>query len=128
MKNIGIQWVKNANVDNFTSSFGIKFRQIINPLLRKVLKLACPRPIIVENDFVLSPERQYIFACTHYFTEDIISCLATIDRNAYFLCGTTNQIENNKQMYARYVNGLIYVNRNDKDNRDRKGYEYRDIR
>ncbi len=117
MKNIGIQWVKNANIDNFTSSFGIKFRQMINPLLRKLLNLVCPKPIIVEADFALPLKNPYIFVCTHYFIEDIISCLATIDRNVYLLCGTTNQIENNRQMYISWLNGLIYVNRNNKDNR-----------
>lgn len=117
MKNIGIQWVKDANVDNFTSSFGIKLRQIINPFLRKILKLVCPKSIIVENKFDLLPKKQYIFVSTHYFTEDVISCLASIDRNIYFLCGTTNQIENNRQMYAGYINGLIYVNRKDKNSR-----------
>lgn len=117
MKNIGIQWVKNANVDNFTLSCGIKLRQIINPLLRIVLKLVCPKSIIIENNFDLLPKNKYIFVSTYYFTEDIISCLAAIHRNVYFLCGTTNQIENNKQMYVGYINGLIYVNRNDKNSR-----------
>lgn len=117
MKNIGIQWVINANVDNFTSSIGIKLRQIINPLLRKVLRLACPRSIIIEGNHVLPSQTQYIFTSTHYFTEDVISCLASINRNTFFLAGTTNQIENNKQMYAGYINGLIYVNRNDKRSR-----------
>lgn len=117
MKNIGIQWVKKANVNNFTSSWGIKLRQIINPLLRKALNLVCPKPIIIENDIAFLSKKQYIFVCTHYFTEDIISCISTIDRNVYFLCGATNQIENNTQMYAAYINGLIYVNREDKNSR-----------
>ena len=59
----------------------------------------------------------YIFASTHFFDEDIIANLAVIDRNAWVLIGTTDQLEHNPQMYAAWLNGLVYVNRLDADSR-----------
>lgn len=44
-------------------------------------------------------------------------CSLPLDRNAWLLAGTTDQIEYNPQMYAAWVNGLIYVNRMDDESR-----------
>lgn len=59
----------------------------------------------------------YIFCATHSFDDDIISTLGAIDRNAYVLIGTTDQIEHNPQMYAGWLNGMIYVDRLDSQSR-----------
>lgn len=117
MKNIIIGKVKTDNVENFTTSFGIKVRRFINPGLRKVLKLATKRKIVLENYPVLEKNTPYIFASTHSFDEDIIAALATIDRSAYVLMGTTDQIDYNPQMYAAWINGMIYVDRNNQQSR-----------
>lgn len=85
---------------------------MINKPLRCVLKLAAGKKIIVDRYPDLE-DREYIFCSTHYFSEDIIAALATIDRNAYALIGTTDQIDHNLQMYAAWINGMIYVNRLD---------------
>lgn len=117
MKNIGLKKIMVANVDNFTSNVGLKLRRVINPALRGILKLATKRNIIVESYPDLPKGKNYIFASTHSFDEDIIANLATIDRNAYVLMGTTDQIEHNPQMYAAWLNGMIYVDRLDSQNR-----------
>lgn len=117
MKNYGLGWIKTANIDNFTSKTGIKLRRAIHKPLQIVLKLATKRKIIVENYPKLEKGVPYIFASTHSFDEDIISNLATIDRNAYVLIGTTDQLDFNPTMYAAWLNGLIYVDRLDKNSR-----------
>lgn len=113
MRNFGLKNLQVANVENFTTDFGMKLRRVINKPLRSVLKLAAGKKIIVDSYPDLEDKEQYIFCSTHYFSEDIIAALATIDRNAYALIGTTDQIDHNPQMYAAWVNGMIYVNRLD---------------
>ena len=117
MNNIGLTQVTNKNVDNFTTEHGIKVRRVINKPLRKVLQLATKRKIVVDSYPKLEKGVPYIFASTHSFDEDIIAGLATIDRNAYVLMGTTDQIEHNPQMYAAWLNGMIYVDRTNSESR-----------
>ncbi len=111
MKNIGLEKYKYANVDNFTSDVGIKIRRMLQKPFRLVLKCATKREIILEGYPKLEKNKPYIFASTHSFDEDIITALATLDRNAYVLIGTTDQLEHNPAMYAAWLNGMIYVDR-----------------
>lgn len=117
MKNYGIMGFKDANVQNFTSTPGMNIRKVINPPLRKVLKLATKGEIIIDNYPELKKNQPYIFVSLHNFVEDTITNLATIDRNAYLLFGTTDQLEVNKEMYAAWLNGFIYVDRENPQNR-----------
>lgn len=117
MRNFGLKNLQVANVDNFTSPLGMKLRKKINGPLRQILKLAAGKKIIIEKYPELEKDEAYIFCSTHYFTEDIIAGLAGLDRNAYALIGTTDQVEHNPQMYAAWLNGMIYVNRLDEKNR-----------
>ncbi len=117
MKNIGLGKIKTATVENFTSDAGIKIRKCINKPLKLVLKAATKRKIHLESYPKLEKDTPYIFASTHSFDEDIIAALATIDRSAYVLIGTTDQVDYNPTMYAAWVNGIIYVDRNDPQSR-----------
>ena len=111
MKNIGLMRCTTANAEHFTTEVGIKLRRIASPVLRRALRLAAKRKIVVEQYPTLKQGQPYIFASTHYFVEDIIANLAVIDRNAWILIGTTDQLEHNPQMYAAWLNGLVYVDR-----------------
>lgn len=117
MKNYGILGFSDKNVENFTSDKGIIIRRKLNPFFRKIFKLATKGNIIVDNYPTLEENTPYIFVSTHNFVEDTIANLATIDRNAYLLFGTTDQLEVNPEMYAAWANGFIYVNREDSQNR-----------
>lgn len=117
MKNYGILNYDKVDVDNFTSENGLKIRRKLNPLLREIFKIATKGDIIVDNYPKLEDDKPYIFVATHNFVEDTISTLATIDRNAYLLFGTTNQLKVNPEMYAAWANGFIYVDRKDEKNR-----------
>jgi len=117
MKNYGIMGFKDKNVENFTSDIGMEIRKKINPLLRPILKLAAKEKIIVDNYPKLEDNTPYIFVSLHNFVEDTICNLATIDRDAYLLFGTTDQLDVNPEMYAAWLNGFIYVDREDKQNR-----------
>lgn len=111
MKNFGLRNVKISTVENFTTERGMKIRRKINKPLRAVLKVATGKKIIIDRYPELPKDEAYIFASTHYFNEDIIAALAAVDRSAYALIGTTDQVDNNPLMYAAWAYGLIYVDR-----------------
>ena len=117
MKNYKLIDLLDADLDNFTSDKGIERRKRISKVLKKILNVATPEDIIIDRYPQLNPSEPYIFVSTHGFSNDIIACLASIDRSAYLLMGSTNQVEYNKLMYAAWLNGFIYVNRMDEKSR-----------
>ena len=117
MVNIGLIKLKKATVETFTTDTGLKIRKYINRPLRYILEKSTKGKIVVESYPKLEEDTAYIFASTHYHCEDIISNLAVLDRNAYALMGTTDQIEHNPLMYGAWLNGFIYVDRWDKESR-----------
>lgn len=117
MVNIGLVKLKDANVETFTTNTGLKIRKCINRPLRYILEKSTKGKIVVESYPDLEKDEAYIFASTHYHCEDIISNLAVLDRNAYALMGTTDQIEHNPLMYGAWLNGFIYVDRWDSESR-----------
>lgn len=118
MVNIGLVKLTKANVETFTTNTGLKIRKYINRPLRYILEKSTKGKIILESYPILEKNEAYIFASTHFHCEDIISNLAILDRNAYALMGTTDQIEHNPLMYGAWLNGFIYVDR--WDNKSRK--------
>ncbi len=110
MKNPFLDRIMYLGVDNFTTDFGLKFRRFINPVFRRLLRMGTRRKIFVEQYPKLNKGQPYIFACSHSF-DDVISNLVAIDRSAYSLCGTTEQILHNPKMYANWINGMIFVDR-----------------
>lgn len=111
--------VYNKTVDNFTTDFGIKFRRVIGKPFRFVLRKATKRKVIIDSYPKLKKDETYIFVSNHSFDEDIVSGLGNIDRNAWLLNGSTHQLKYNSQMYAAWVNGMIYVSRiSDKSRKD----------
>ena len=106
-----------TDTENFVSEVGIKIRKFINPVLRKVVRLAMENKLIVEEMPKLNPNKQYIFVSTHYFTEDVIGLFSATDRQVHMLMGTTDQIENNPLMLAAMAFGFFHVDRLDKEDR-----------
>ena len=100
MKNYGIMKFQYSNVDNFTSNVGMNIRKKINPLLRKILKLAVKGCLIIDNYPKLEENEPYIFVSLHNFVEDTIANLSTIDRDAYLLFGTTDQLQINPEIFC----------------------------
>ncbi len=116
-RNIGLYRFKTSTTENFTSDIGIKLRRIINRPLRAVLKWATNGNVIVESYSELEKGKPYIFCSTHSFVEEIIAIFSAIDRSAYTLIGTTEQLEHNSKIYAQWLMGMIYVDRNNEFSR-----------
>lgn len=106
-----------ADVNTFTTDKGIERRRKFAKILKQMLKLATPEKIIIDRYPELDEDTPYIFVSTHGFSDDIIACLASIDRSAYLLMGSTDQVKYNRLMYAAWLNGFIYVNRLDDESR-----------
>lgn len=107
-----------ADLDNFVSKKGDILRKIVNRPWRKIVKMvAIKNRIIVEEEQNLDSSRPYIFVSTHSFTEDVIGLFSMLNRQAYMLMGTTDQIENNPLMLAGVIFGFFHVDRMDKENR-----------
>lgn len=118
MFNTGLDKYLTANINTFTTDRGIKLRKkFLNKLWRRILRLCTSRKIIVEQYPKLEKDKQYIFVTSHFFDEDVISALATIDRNVYMLQGSTQQMLHNPVFLAVWLNGMIYVDRMDATSR-----------
>ncbi len=117
MKNIGIQWIKTAACNSFTSDFGIKLRRRLSRPFRWVMRVTTEKKIIIESFPKLEKNTPYIFASTHFFYEDILTAVGCIDRHAYVLVGNKDQIEHNPRMYGAWASGLIFVDRTDAERR-----------
>lgn len=117
MKNPFLGKIMHLGVDNFTSDFGLTVRRFINPIFRRLIRFGTKRKIIIEQYPKLNKSQPYIFACSHSFDDDVVSSLAAIDRSAYSLCGTSEQILHNPKMYVNWINGMIYVDRLDSQSR-----------
>lgn len=99
-KNVLLTRVEKSSPETFTTPFGIKFRRLIKPALRPIFRLASGCRIHVESYPRLKKGVPYIFASTHGFVDDAITNCACIDRSAYLLVGTPDQVEHNPLMYA----------------------------
>ena len=133
-KNFLLQRVKYSNAQTFTTNLGIKIRSKIYKPLQVPLRMATDGNIILESirmedgRSIINVEKDlsylhlekgvpYIFASTHSFNEDINAALSILDRNAYLLLGSTDQVENNIQAHAVWTQGMVYVNRMDEHSR-----------
>lgn len=116
-KNILLTRVEKSTPETFATSFGFKFRRFIKPALRPILRLASGRRIHVESYPKLEKGVPYIFVSTHSFVDDIITNYAVVDRLAYTLIGTPDQVEHNPLLYAAWLCGMVFVNKVDPQNR-----------
>lgn len=116
-KNIYLPRLKNLNVRNFTSDFGIKARRLAMPLIYKIINKTSNYDINIENYPKLEKDKPYIFTPNHGFADDIEITLATLDRNAYVLMGSIDQVNYNPELYGAYLNGMIVMDIMDKEKR-----------
>lgn len=116
--NTGLNFLEYKKLEDYNKSQLLP-RKIIRLPLKGVLKVATKGQLIIDNNTkdILEENKPYIFVSTHYHSEDIITNLRALDRPTYALIGTTYQLEHNFQMYGAWLNGIVYVNRNDENSR-----------
>lgn len=115
--NIFLTRVETSTPETFATSAGFKIRRAMKPVLRPILRLASGRKIHVESYPNLEKGVPYIFASTHGFVDDVITNYACVDRSAYMLIGTPDQVEHNPLMYAAWLNGMVFVDKTNPQHR-----------
>ncbi len=65
----------------------------------------------------MAPDKPYIFTSNHWFAEDFIAVLSCLDRNAFILFGSRDQVEHNPVMIFPWLNGIVFVDRMNKASR-----------
>lgn len=110
-KNILLTRVLKSTPETFATPIGFKIRKYIKPWLRPILRLASGCRMHVEAYPELEKDTPYIFASTHFFVDDVITNYACVDRSAYMLIGTPDQVEHNPMMYAAWINGMVFVDK-----------------
>lgn len=109
--------IKNLDASHFTSDYGIRIRRLLFPIMKAIIKIANGKKCILVSYPKLEDKESYIFAAGHSFPGDVGSNLSLMDRSAYTLVETTDQVDHNPQMNFLWANGLIYVNRFDSSSR-----------
>ncbi len=133
--------VKYSTSENFVTKTGLTLRKLGLKVMQNALKSASRRNTIIEEyhpEFLegKTPEEvdrtntlvevekvtgldddAYIFAPNHLFDEESNSMSISLDRLAYYLVGSTDQIDHNPVLNFLWLSGIAYVNRQDKDSR-----------
>ena len=116
MKNIFYKKALSETVDILRPKSIIKKRKI-HFLIKPVIKIANKKIIVVENYPQLPKGEAFIFAAGHSFPDEIAANLAVIDRHTYVLVGTKDQVINNPAMAILWLNGMVYVEKLNKQSR-----------
>ena len=117
---IGMKRVLYSDSKTFVTDFGIKTRQKMFKHLQTVLRppLEKQKKIVVEHFPSLQEGEAYIFASNHWFLEDFMITLATVDRDVFTLFGSTDQIEHSQaSTFPIWLSGMVYVDRTNKEKR-----------
>lgn len=73
--------------------------------------------IVIERYPKLDKEESYIFVGSHVCPEDIETMLNIIDRNAYLILGSVENLNYNPEVYLSWLNGMIVFNVLDQNER-----------
>lgn len=129
--------VKYSTSENFVTKPGLKLRAMFLGVMQKALKASSRRKTVVEEyhpellegktsaeidrtDTLIEikkvrglQEDAYIFVPNHLFDEETNSLSISLDRIAFFLVGSTDQIDHNPVLNFLWLSGIAYVNRQD---------------
>ena len=114
--------LENLDINNMPGKASIRIRKMIFPftklLTRCNTRFALDKKVVVDREPHLEKGEQYIFAATNNYAEDLDAVIGTLDRNAWVIYGSTDQLENDPKMYSKWLNGIIYVDRNNDRSRN----------
>lgn len=125
--NLFINNLNKKDVKHFTTDIGLFIRKKTFPLFRRlcnffthatifytnsdVEKLLSRKQnannIVVQNYPNLKKDESYIFVGSHVCPEDIETMINVLDRNAYLVLGSVENLHYNPEVYLSWINGLI---------------------
>lgn len=106
----------NFSPEKAVTPYGIFWRKLLSPILRKVAPLTVTRKITVLRKEKL-PTKPVIFASTHGFKDDAVTAISVAGRQAYVLNGSVRQMTYTADGISMWVIGTIMVDRNNKISR-----------
>lgn len=133
--------VKYSTSENFVTKPGLKLRAIFLGVMQKALIASSRRKTVVEEyhpewlegktpeevdrtDTLIEVKKvrglqddAYVFVPNHLFDEESNSLSISLDRTAFFLVGSTDQIDHNPVLNFLWLSGIAYVNRQDSESR-----------
>lgn len=139
--NLFYLWIKlfgylmSLDADAAISKKGIKRRQRINPLLRKVAPATLSNKQVFENrnallagdnadsaavpedKGILLPDEPVIWVSNHAFKDDTLASILALKRQATILFGSLPQFFNTPDGFTGWLIGVAMVNRNNKNSR-----------
>lgn len=125
--NLFINQLNTKDVDHFTTNLGLFLRRKMNVPFRKMCNLFTnatifygnadveslfsrkhnANNIVVEHYPKLEKGESYIFVGSHVCPEDIETMINVIDRNAYLILGSVENLNYNPEVYLSWLNGMI---------------------
>lgn len=118
MKNKFLYYLLKNKPNKVMSKSGYKFRKFISPPVRNLLAPATsPNKYHIGRRDNLPTDRPLIFACTHQVKDDIALALASTGRHTYLLFASLPDFFGTLDGPALWLNGVILVDRKDKDSR-----------
>lgn len=106
----------NFSPEKAVTPYGIFWRKMLSPILRKVAPLTAKRKIIFLRKEDL-PQKPVIFASTHGFKDDAVAAIGIAGRHAYVLNGSVRQMTYTADGISMWAIGTIMVDRNNKESR-----------
>lgn len=116
MYNHFIEKMLRYSPEKSVTSYGIFWRKLLNPVLRKVAPLTVKRKIVFLNKAPL-PKQPVIFVSTHGFKDDAVTAISIADRQVFVLNGSIRQMTYTADGISMWAVGTIMVDRNDKVSR-----------
>lgn len=118
MYNKCFEYLLDNRPDRVLSKFGVKFRKRVNWIFRRIMApMSSKNKLCVERRSYISKDENVIYAATHGFKDDIAYSIAATNRHCYLLLGALNILFESIYGVALWFNGLILVNREDKESR-----------
>ena len=118
MQNKFLKYLLKNEPEKVMSKSGYKFRKFISPPVRNVLAPATSKNTYhIDKRENLPTDRPLIFSCTHQVKDDIAMGLASANRHTYLLFASLPDFFGTLDGPALWLNGVILVDRKDKDSR-----------
>ena len=118
MNNRFLNYLLDHDPEKTASKRGLSFRRFLRPVFDVIIPLKTPDKLQILSRGKLPAEgRPIIFAATHGFKEDVDNSLLTIGRHAYILVGSLEQFFKTTDGILAWANGVILVDRTDKESR-----------
>lgn len=118
MKNRLLKYLLKNEPEKVMSKGGYRIRKFIsNPVRNKLGPATSKNTYHIHRKDSLPTDRPLIFACTHQCKDDIALALASAGRHTYLLFASLPDFYGTLDGPALWINGVILVDRKDKDSR-----------